>query len=448
MTSKSAIKAKSYKIPVALFVVALTVLAQGVIARVGRANDRPGLPNPRDMAVLSLGRQSATNIVKLWEGRVDASPTSSAYRARLASSLLSLARQTGDLSLYEQAEGVARMATQLDPKSDTADLTLAAALAAQHDFPGALALAKEVLRRQPTSVNARLAIGDASLELGDYDRAETIYEGLAVELAGVPSMLSRQARLLVVRGRTDEATELARQALIAAGQQDLDSYEAAFYWFQFANYLFQNGRYGEAEKMLRAALEVQPEHLGSIELLGKVLVALGKFEEATKLYETILKRTDAADLRWELARLYAHAGRAHDAELQTDLGSALAKKAAVRFPAERRHLIGFYADTDPTEAVRLARADVELRQDVYSYGWLAWALLQAGQPNEAVPYADQALAQGTRDAWLLYQAGSVFAAVGDTARARVLLSDALEMSPQFDLVHAQRARDLLATLTE
>ena len=113
---------------------------------------------------------------------------------------------------------------------------------------------------------------------------------------------------------------------------------------------------------------------------------------------------------------------------------------------ERRHLIGFLADVDPEFAVELARADLAARSDVQSYAWLAWALLQAGRADEALPYVAPALRMGTQDAWLLYQTGSVYAAVGDVQRARPLLTEALALNPHFDLVHAERARRLLDSL--
>jgi|CXWL01.1.fsa_nt_gi tetratricopeptide (TPR) repeat protein len=446
MASKSATSTVAQKVPVALFIAAIFILMQGLIARERQDGAGASLPDPAQMAVLSLGRLSSSDIVELWESRVQATPSSPTFRSRLAASKLSLAGQTGDLSLYGEAEAIARSAVAIDPSNESANLTLASALAGQHDFAGALELADGVLERTPRSVNARIAAGDAHLELGDYAVAEQVFAELGDELPGVPSILSREARIAALTGRLNEAIDLARGALVAAGEDDLDSFTAAFYWFQLANYQYQAGRYDDAASTLDAALEVEPDHIGSIELLGKVLSAEGNYDDATRLYENLLKRTDAADLRSELSKLYALVGRFDESERQVALGLDIARQQAVRFAAERRHLIGFYADHDPDEAVRLARADLEIRSDVQTYGWLAWALLQAGEPEEALTYVESALALGTEDAWLLYQAGSVYAAVGDVDRARTLLTQAIDLNPEFDIVHAPRARALLEGL--
>lgn len=446
MASKSATAKVARKVPVALFVAAIALLLQGLIARAGQA-DGDELPEPQEMALVSTGRIGTPRVVQLWEQRVHDVPHSATFRTKLAGSLLSLAGETGDLSLYAKAEGIARSAVDIDPKNESADLTLASALSGQHDFRAALELAEGVLTRAPKSVGARIAAGDAHLELGEYDAAITLYDELALEIPGVPSILSRQAHVAALTGNLDRAVELARQALIGAGKDDVDTFTGAFYWFQLANYQYQDGRYDDAGASLRSALEVEPKHLGSIELFGKVLVAQGRFDEATTLYEDLLKRTDAADLRGELAKLYEHAGRIADANDQIAIGLEIARVQAVTYPAERRHLIGFLADVDPEFALQLARDDLAVRSDVQTYGWLAWSLLQDGHADEAVAYVDDALRLGTQDAWLLYQAGSVYAAVGDTAHARTTLTAALDLNPEFDLVHSAKARQLLDSLS-
>ena len=446
MAQKSATGSVANKIPVALFAAALALAAPGVVDRIRTTDARPNLPDPRDMAARGIGRISGSDSVALWATRVADTPDSVANRTKLAGSKLALASQSGDLTLYADAEQVARVAVALGPNDEAAQLTLASALSGQHDFPGALAIADRVLATNARSVAARIAAADARVELGRYDEAFAAFDALAADLGGVPPILSRAARRSWLSGDLAGATQLPRRALIAAGDEDVDTFTGAFYWFQVASFDYQGGRYDTALRSLDAALVVEPDHLGSIELRGKVLSTLGRYDDAIVLYESLLDRTEAADLRGELAKLYERQGRATDSTTQVERGLTVAREQAGKFPAERRHLIGFLADHDPAAAVELARADLALRADVHSSAWLAWSLLRAGNPTEAAQHVDAALRLGTADAWLLYQTGSVLAATGDTSRATELLTRALDLNPQFDLIHADRARQLLKTL--
>jgi len=97
-------------------------------------------------------------------------------------------------------------------------------------------------------------------------------------------------------------------------------------------------------------------------------------------------------------------------------------------------------------AVELATAELDRRKDVYGYDTLAWALYRDGRPTDAAPYARRALALGTRDAKLLFHAGLIDQANGDSARAKDELEQALDLNPHFSVLLEQEARQTLAQL--
>lgn len=426
----------------AAFVVA-GALFWGAPVATGGGDD---LPDPEAMALLGDGHNSSADNVSFWSERVAAVPTSSGFRTQLAAAQLALAGDIGDLAGYEVAEQTAARAVAATPTDASALLVLAAARAAQHDFSGALLLAERVLSAEPGAVGALLAAGDARMELGDYVAARGNYDEASRLVGGEPAVLSRFARLESIVGSPDRSIELARDALIGAGDIDLRRADAAFYWFQLATFEYRRGEYGDANQSVRNALTIDPANSGSRELLARILVAQGAYGEATAVYEDMVAGGGGADLHGELAKLYALAGRDADAAAQVELGLAVAASQADRFPAERRHLIGFLVDHDPVEALRLAELDLAQRQDVYAHAWYAWSLHRSGRFAEAAEAIVPALTFGTQDAWLLYQAGAIYASVGDTERAKHLLSSALAVSPEFDLVHAEAARALLAAL--
>ena len=76
---------------------------------------------------------------------------------------------------------------------------------------------------------------------------------------------------------------------------------------------------------------------------------------------------------------------------------------------------------------------------------MAWALLAAGRPAEAVPYAKQAIASRPAVASVHFHAAAVFAAVGSIAAARAEMTAAAR-NPWFSSSQADRARKLAAQL--
>ena len=161
-------------------------------------------------------------------------------------------------------------------------------------------------------------------------------------------------------------------------------------------------------------------------------------------YELVAAASDV--LRVSSHEVLRSLGQTARADEQEALGQELAAATIDDYPAERRHLVGFYLTRDPELAVELAEADAATRSDVGAHDTLAWALHHAGRHEEAATAIGQALAIGTRDAELLYHAGAIAAATGEAGAARAHLEAALELNPYFHPQDADRARDLLDEL--
>ena len=105
----------------------------------------------------------------------------------------------------------------------------------------------------------------------------------------------------------------------------------------------------------------------------------------------------------------------------------------------------FYADHDlkPDEAYAGAAREYSVRRDVYGADALAWTALKAGRIAEAQAAIKEALRLGTKDARLLYHAGMIERAAGNTNGARDYLRRSLALNPQFDPLQAPIARNAL-----
>ena len=222
----------SKKIPAALFVTAALI---GGVALVRDdpsgttlpAADAATLPDPDSMLAEGYGYDPLDEVAERHRARVRANPDDYGSRTRLGRTLLGLARETGDLTLYEQAERHLQRAVADAPGDVSAETGLAAALAAQHDFAGALEILDEIHERLPDDLGIQAAIADAHLELGDYERGFAAVDDLAGALPDNPATLARQAHVAALTGRNDEAVELSRRALAASADLGLRPSEAA-----------------------------------------------------------------------------------------------------------------------------------------------------------------------------------------------------------------------------
>lgn len=418
--------------------------AAGLISAVGALSSAPTAEQGSvDAAIeapfVDVGIMPIEAAVDFWRARVESRPADYVSRTRLGTTIVALAKQTGALSLYDEAERVLQESLALNPIDSTTLLALASVRAAQHDFAATIELATRVLGREPGSQAALLAIADANFELGKYRLARRQLDALVTELpegAGVDSRLAKRA---AVEGRIDDAISLATGALLAASDLDLRASEAAFYRFQLGHFLHQAGRPDEALEVLDAGLAIDPTHLASLEAKAHVLVSLGRLEAAAATFEQLIERGPAADLHGELAKVYRAMGRDRAAEAQIAEGLRLGRQQISAFASERRHLALFFAELEPQTALELAKADFSMRKDVGAYDTLAWAHYRNGHFQQAARYVDGALSQGTLDATLLYHAGMIELAVGNTDRGAQLLRDALDINPRFDLVDAPRA---------
>jgi Flp pilus assembly protein TadD len=119
------------------------------------------------------------------------------------------------------------------------------------------------------------------------------------------------------------------------------------------------------------------------------------------------------EYQWTLAEALRATGRADEAGA---VESQLRRHGAVTDP---RTFALFLATRGaaPQAAVRLAKAELNNRQDIFTHDALGWALAAAGDLNEATVHISQALAEGTQDPRLFLHAGIIYAKSGRIAEA-------------------------------
>ncbi len=411
-------------------VVAVAFLFTAAAAKDPPVKAQPDKEPDPDKIMLPLDK-----VIEYQQADLKRNPKNYYRHTLLANTYLRKARELGDLASYDLAEASARRALALKKDYAPAQASLAVALSARHQFVEAMSLAREVYRKNPDEHTLLSVVGDAQLELGNYEAAEKTYRELQKK---EPSFYlhSRRARLAELRGQTNEALKEMRRAVEKEAPNNISKEGMAWFPFRLGEMYFHGGQLDKAAAHLEEALKLNPSYPLALAWLGKVRAGQGKYDEASKLYVRAVGLSADLSMLADLGDLYAKTGKDFLARLSYDKLEKSAKGKA----GFTRELSLFYSnhDRNAADAVELA--------DVYAHDTLAWALCKKGQFKDAAEAMDEALKLGTKDASLFYHAGMIQAGLGDKDKARDWLKKALDLNPHFSLLQAEKARKTLAGL--
>lgn len=398
-----------------------------------------------------LSDEAATQAaLRFYLERVKRDPEDTRSQTAVAEYYLQEVRESGNEDYLPLALAAARASlTAVGPERNVGGLTaLAHAEFTNHDFAAARAHALALIPLNPGNSEPYAILGDARLELGDYDGAAEAFAEMQRLGAGDPGTETRLARLALLNGKTDEASAhflAALTALLALPQPPRET--VAWCQWQLGETAFSVGDYGEAERRYREALTQNPDYFRALASLGRLQAARGDLPAAIGSYERAIRIVPVIDFMAALGDLYLISGRNKDAEARYELAEQLGEHSRVvhKSPYDRNLAI-FHANHDLKLAEAYATARDEYaagRRDIYGADTLAWTALKTGRLEEARSAIKEALKLGTRDAKLFYHAGMIARAAGDRAVAREQLQRALALSPGFDPRQSRIARRVL-----
>ncbi|MBV9658799.1 MAG: tetratricopeptide repeat protein [Verrucomicrobia bacterium] len=313
-----------------------------------------------------------------------------------------------------------------------------------HRCQAARADAERLIARLPNQALSFQLLGDALFQQGKLPETETAWQK-AQELGEArQTSLWHTAQLDLARGHTADA--LARlAAAVAAAQADRASSPEGIAWYrvQWGEAAFRSGDWPAAEQQYAAALSAAPQSYAALEHRAELRGAQGKVEEAAEQYRALIARTSRPELMQALGDLYVFNQQPDQAAPWYDqaLAAYLAATRAGDETLYSHHLAGFYSDArlDAEQAVAWAERDLRERPgSPPAHDALAWALCKAGRLDEALRECDAALANGTRDAHILYHAGIIHMCVNDADGGAAFLRRAAEANPCFNKFHVHR----------
>ena len=437
------------KIKIFLFIltVALLVSACGVQS----AKPEPASVAPAQPIAANGGADDSA--IRFLESRLKNDPEDFSANNKLAGLYLQKLRETGSAQYLELAFRTAHASLNSVPEVRNQGGLAALALAefGAHEFTAARDHALRLIELEPAKSYPQGILGDALLELGEYEKAEAAYKKITLLDGGATDgSETRFARLAQLRGDNAAAQQHFAKALTLALDQPSPTQRETVAWvrWQLGETAFSMGDYPTAEKNYREALTTFPDYYRAVSSLGKARAAQNDVPGAIENYEKAVRLLPDPQFVAALGDLYKLAGRDADANRQYELVEQIAHLGELSGVLYNRQLALFYADHDvqADAAYTLAAKEYETRKDIYGADALAWTACKAGKLPEAQAAIKDALRLGTKDARIFYHAGMIAKAAGNNHEAVSYLQNALQANPQFDPVQSEKARAALQEL--
>jgi len=365
----------------------------------------PGVGMPGGPPTSAVGLQQR---ISEMEGWLKSQPRDLSAAVLLSDALLRQARATNDARPANRASQVLKTVLKEEPRQYDALRMLGAIKLSQHRFREALELGEQARDQRPEDAWNYGVMGDALVELGDYDKAFDSFDKM-MSLRPSAAAYARVAYARELRGDPTGALEAMQLAFSASAPQDPEA--QAWHATQVGELLLKLGRIPDADREFRRAVFFYPTYPLAMIGQGKVRVARGEMDEALTLYLDQLKRTPMLDLAARIGDLYAQRADAAQAERYYQMAEDLAGPAIAQTEA---NLALFLAEHDRKipEAVKIAESVASTRNDIFTADALAWSYFKAGRLNEASAASQRALRTGTKDERILTHAARIREAAG------------------------------------
>ena len=389
----------SYLVSFAVIAVAGVVIARANKARAIETS-RNSAPAARTERVTS--RDGLEKTIQEMERRLRERPADSEAAEALADALMRRARVTGNAGLAIRAEEVLRRVLREDPQSYGARRMMGAVLLSEHRFRDAISQATLARNERPDDDWNYGVLGDAHLELGEYDEAFAAFQRM-MDLRPTAGAYARMAYALELRGQLEGALRAMRMSTDATPPSDAES--IAWHHAQLGDLYRQLGRTREAAFEYEWASHAFPDHPFAQRGMAELLEHSGDARAALSKLEALMTRTPSPDVAAKIGDLRAALGERAEAERSYALAVA-GWRSDTPNPAQ---LSRFLADHDRNlpEALRLAEGAAADRHDIFTEDALAWAYFKRGRLRDAQAAIAKALRTGSRDSSIRRHAAAI-----------------------------------------
>jgi tetratricopeptide (TPR) repeat protein len=368
-------------------------------------------------------------------------PDDSHYQTLLAGAYLQKMRETTDFQYVDRAEKLIHRVLAAEPDNYEALRLRSEISLERHQFAEVATFSREMIQTAPEDAWNWGTLGDALMELGQYDGAAEAYQKM-VTLRPNQSSYNRASYYRWVMGDAKGAIEIIERA-VASGSPAAEN--TAWCLVDLGNLYLKTGRLDDAAGAYRMALRTFTGYYPAYAGLGRVEAAQGKYGAAIESFKLAQSAVPMPEFAGALADLYERTGNHTEARRQLELIDVVDKMARANNEKTNRNLALIFADHDRNLArsLELAEAELAVRGDVYTYDALAWALYKNGKAEEGERAAEKALRFGTPEPSFYYHAGMIANALGKKEQAAKYLERSMALNPHFDLRQAEVAATAL-----
>ena len=374
--------------------------------------------------------------IAAYQKMLSASPPNARYKNLLASAFIQKVRESTDFSYLNRASQLIESVLASDSGNYEAMRLRSEIALERHQFASVAEYSEELVKLAPTDPWNWGTLGDALMELGQYDKAGKAYERM-LALRADQSSYNRAAYHRFVTGDAKAAIEMMQLA-VARGSKAPEN--TSWCLVELGTMQFKLGHLDEAQQAYEQALATFPNYHAAYGGLGRVMGAKAKTAEAIKYYTQARAGVPLPDYSAALHELYKRSGNQAEAKKQLDLVDLVDKLDQATGEKTNRTLAIIYANQNRRldRAMELVRAELKVRQDVYTFDALAWVLFKTKKYEEAAEASAKALVLGTPEPAFYYHASLIAAALGKKDEAARQMERVRELNPRFDLAWPNR----------
>jgi tetratricopeptide (TPR) repeat protein len=349
------------------------------------------------------------------ERQLRASPRDAKLLTALVADYLQKLRETADGAWLDRASHlVDRLSEQDGGTFNTLRLRNEIDLQ-RHDFKAVAERARSMTRDEPSDAGNWGNLGDALMELGEYEAAGQAYTKMFAQRPNLASY-NRLGFFRFVTGDAQAAIAFMRLAVEAGGELPENT---AWCQAELGDLYFKTGQLPQARTAYQASLILFPSLHRAYAGLGRVEAAEGHTDAAVRNFEHAQAIVPLVEYAGALEDLYRKQGRNQKALAQQHLIDAIDKLGRARREQTNRALVLILANHDRglERALELIEAEIPSRGDVYTWDAFSWVLFKLGRVQEARRASLRALRMSTPEPDFYRHAAQIAEAAGESTIA-------------------------------